>query len=148
MPFSEQFHRCMKLPYEGEMVNKFLVQSIKISHQNLLDGIYSFPIQLTVIGEEGIQEVQKSFKPIFTKIISLFTEYGSLYQCRCEKLEIKTIAPKTYFITTTGIGVRIYPKQELEAFIQFLKEYTGFFELNSEAIITTYLNHYKKALQC
>lgn len=148
LPFAEQFHRCMKLPHDGEMVDKFLIQSCKVSHRNIFDGVYSFPIELVIIGEGGKQDVSIVFKPIFQKVISLYTEYGNLYQCRCEKLVIQLIAPKTYKITTTGIGCRIYPKKELEAFIQFLKEYTGFFELNSDAIISTYLDHYQKILQC
>ena len=148
MPFADQFQRCMKIPYAGEMVNKFLVQSIKVSHQNLFDGVYSFPIELVVIGDGDKKKVLEEFNPIFNKVISLYTQYGSLYQCRGGKLEIETIAPKTFKITTTGIGNRIYPEHELEAFIQFLKDLTGLHDLNSDAIITTYLNHYKKILQC
>ena len=148
MPFAEQFQRCMKLPHDGDMIDKFLVQSIKISHHNIFDGVYNFPVEVVIIGDSGKQDVLKKFKPIFNKVISLFTEYGSLYQCRCEKLEINMIAPKTYKLTTTGIGYRIYPKQELEAFIQFLKDSTGLYEFNSEVLITTYLDHYRKILKC
>lgn len=148
MPFAEQFQRCMKLPHEGEMIEKFLVQTIKVSHKNLLDGVYSFPVEVIIIGEGGKQEVVKVFKPIFNKVISLYTEYGNLYQCRTEKLDVESIAPKTFKLTTTGIGCRIYPKKELEAFIQFLKVYTGFMALNADAIITTYLDYYQKSLQC
>lgn len=148
MPFADQFQRCMNLPHEGEVLNDFLVQSIKISHRNLLDGVYFFPIELIVIGEGGKQDLLKAFKPVFTKVISLFTEYGNLYQCRNHKLQIEKIAPKTFRLTTTGIGCRIYPKQELEAFIQFLKDSTGFFELNSEVLIASYLDSYQKKLQC
>lgn len=148
MPFAEQYHRCMKLPQKGEMIGRFLVQTIRVTHQNLLDGVYSFPTELVVIGDGDIKTVLESFNPIFNKVISLYTQYGSLYQCRGGKLEIEIIAPKTFKITTTGIGNRIYPKHELEAFIQFLKDYTGFQELNADVILTTYLNYYKEKLQC
>ena len=148
MPFVDQFRRCMNLPNERNVVENFLVQSINVSHRNLHDGVYIFPTELLVIGEGGKADAIKVFKPVFDKRISLFTEYGSLYQCRYEKPEIETVAPKKFKITATGIGCRIYPKQELDAFIQFLKESTGFTELNSTAIISTYLNYYQKILQC
>lgn len=149
MPFAEQYYRCMKLPQEGQIVEgKLLIQSIKVTQQNLLDGIYSFPIEIVVIGDSDKKKVSELFKPFFNKVVSLYTEYGSLYQCRGGKLEVETIAPKTFKVTTTGIGNRIYPKHELEAFIQFLKDYTGFHELNAEVIINTYLNYYKENLKC
>lgn len=148
MPFADQFHRCMNLPNKGDMINTFFVQDTKITQRNLHDGVYDFPIELVVVGESvgGKQGVLQTFKPFFTKIVSLYTQYGSLYQCRCEKLVIENIAPKTYKIATMGIGCRIYPRQELESFMKFLKESTGFTELQSDAIITAYLSYYQKIL--
>ncbi len=150
MPFAEQFHRCMMLPNKGDTIDQFYIQSIKIDHRNIHDGVYDFPIELIVIGEThgGKNSVLSLFRPIFNKVISLYTHYGSLYQCRCEKLQIEMVAPKTYKISTIGIGCRIYPKRELESFMNFLKDSTGFMELNSEAIITAYLDYYQKVLQC
>ena len=148
LPFADKFQRCMKLPHEGDIVGNFLVKSIKVNHRNLFDGVYSYPVEIVVIGEGGKQGVSRTFKPFFNKVISLFSGFGALYQCRGGKLEIETVAPKTYKIVTTGIGCRIYPKQELEAFMQFLKDSTGLSELNSDVIITTYLEYYQKILQC
>ena len=150
MPFADQFQRCMKLPRKGDVIENFLVENSSITHRNMLDGVYFFPVELIVIGERknGKQNIKEVFKPIFEKVSSLFTEYGSLYQGRYEKLEIQLLAPKTYKLTTTGIACRIYPKQELESFIQFLKQYTGSYELNADVIIRMYLNYYQKILQC
>lgn len=96
MPFADQFHRCMNLPNKGDMIESFFVQDSKITQRNLHDGVYDFPIELIVVGEAdgGKQGVLQAFKPFFTKVISLYTQYGSLYQCRCEKLSIETLAPK------------------------------------------------------
>ena len=148
MPFADKFQRCMKLPHEGDIVGNFLVKSIMVSHRNFFDGVYSYPVEIVVIGEGGKLGVSKTFRPFFNKVISLFSGFGALYQCRCGKLEIETLAPKTYKLVTLGIGCRIYPKQELEAFMQFLKDSTGLTELKSDIIISTYLDFYQKSLQC
>lgn len=149
MPFADEFRRCMKLPRERDVVETFVITSINVSVQNLLEGVYEFPVKIVVTGTGGKKEVLKAFKPVFSKVISLFTQYGSLYQCRGGKLEVEGLGPKTFKITTTGIGCRVYPRQELEAFLQYIKEITNMGDmLNTEQIIASYLEYYKKKVHC
>lgn len=122
LPFAKKFKKCMELPEEGDFVEGFSVESIKVGHIGLHQGIYEYPTQLIVKGKGGKLGVRKAFKPIFDKISTTFSGYGTPYQCRGTKIQVKRLEEGKYLIKVHGVCTRVFLKEELIKFIQYLRE--------------------------
>ncbi|MHA2074896.1 MAG: hypothetical protein ACXACU_16880 [Candidatus Hodarchaeales archaeon] len=148
MPFAKKFIKCMNLPNEGDSVEGFKIESVKVGHIGLRGGIYEYPFKIIVVGKGGKISVKKTFKKFLDEKKTIFSGYGNPYQCTGGKMEIENLGDSRYVIKARGVCVRVFLKVEFEKFIQYLRKTMVFDEkketFSNEQIINKYLKEYQK----
>jgi hypothetical protein len=120
MPFAKKYSKHMKFPKEGDKINDFTIELVKVKHTPLGSGRYEYPTEITAIGRGGKKGVRDTFKQFFDQKITLFSGYGNPYQCQGGKMEIESLGENKYRIRAQGSCTRIFLKRELEQFLQHL----------------------------
>jgi hypothetical protein len=150
LPFAKKFKKCMELPEEGDLAEGFSIESIKVGHIGIHQGIYDYPTELIIKGKGGKLGVRKAFKPIFDKKSTTFSGYGNPYQCRGSKMEIERLIEGKYLIKVRGVCVRVFLKEELIKFAQYLSKNQYFNKkkdsFNPVVITENYLKDYNQLL--
>ncbi|UCE13841.1 MAG: hypothetical protein JSV04_01375 [Candidatus Heimdallarchaeota archaeon] len=120
MPFAKKYSKHMKLPKEGEFIDNFLIELVKIEHIAMGSGKYEYPTEMIVSGKGGKKQVKDVFKKLFDQRITLFSGYGNPYQCQGGRMEIESLGERKYKIKARGSCVRFFLKRELYEFLLFL----------------------------
>lgn len=113
MPFSRKFQNGMGFPKEDQVIDGFTVESVSVSHIN---------ISARARGKGSTNKVRKTFKEFFKTKRTLFSGYGNPYQCRHGKMKVQSLGNCRFSITARGTCVRIYLKDELVRFMEYLYE--------------------------
>ncbi len=122
MPFASEYRRGMGFPKEGEVVAGFSVESVRVEHVSVSRGRYEYPTEIIVKGKGGKMKVRKAFRKFFDTRKTLFSGYGNPYQCMPGKMEIEGLDEGRFSIKARGTCVRVYLRDELNRFIQYLLE--------------------------
>lgn len=112
----------MGFPKEGQIVDGFTVESVSVNHINITGGYYEYPTEIIVKGEGNKKAVRKTFSKFYRDRRTLFSGYGNPYQCRHGKIEIQSLGNSRFSITAQGTCVRVYLRDELVRFLEYLYE--------------------------
>lgn len=149
MPFSRKFQNGMGFPKEDQVIDGFTVESVSVSHINISDGHYEYPTEIVVRGKGSTNKVRKTFKEFFKTKRTLFSGYGNPYQCRHGKMVVQSLGNCRFSITARGTCVRIYLRDELVRFMEYLYENKQFTDdadkSERETTIADYMKKYVRS---
>ena len=146
MPFASKFRAMMELPFAGDMVDGFCVESIDVSHRSGALG-YAYSVHIVLRGPGGQQGVRRALKPYLSMQPTTFSGYGNPYQLWFGKPAIESLGDKRYAVHVKGAGARIALEQDLDRFLTALDTKGQLAEhldrADLEALIETYLKDYR-----
>ena len=147
MPFAKSFKRAMALPEAGEVIGGFTVAQVDVTHISTEHGRYRYPITIDLKGKGGRQAVRRILGRLASATVVHFSSYGNPYQLSIEKLEVQSLGQSRYRVIANGLGARIFLKQELIRFFEFLAA-NGYckktlFEGDREEAANKYLAQYQ-----
>ena len=119
MPFASKFRAMMDLPFAGDTLGGFEVESIDVSHRSDERG-YAYSVRMVLSGMGGQQGVRRALKPPLSQRPTTFSGWGTPYQLWFGKPEIESLGDKRYEVKVEGAGVRISLEQELDRFLTAL----------------------------
>jgi hypothetical protein len=115
----------IELPFAGDTLGSFTVESIDASHRSGGPGLYLYSVHMVLRGMGGQQGVRRALKPFLAGRRTTFSGYGNPYQLWCGKPEIQSLGDRRYAVRIEGAGARISLAQELERFLEALQEDMG-----------------------
>lgn len=121
MPFAAKFRAMMDLPFAGDTLGGFAVESIDVSHRSDHRG-YSYSVRMVLSGPGGQQGVRHALKPILSQHPTTFSGWGNPYQLWFGKPEIESLGGRRYEVRVEGAGARISLAQELDRFLTTLDQ--------------------------
>ncbi len=153
MPFAGEFREGMRLPNPGAVIGGFTVESLQVEHVGVGAGRYEYPIQLVVRGKGGKAGARKALKPVLDRRTTIFSEFGNPYQCSIGTVQVESLGPELYRLTTRGVGNRVDLRCELARFLDWLAaggHVPGLTEADAEqhrALVADYLGRYQAETQ-
>ena len=150
MPFANKFRATMDMPFAGDTMGGFAVESVDVSHRSDERG-YAYSVQMVLFGPGGQQGVRRALKPLLSAHPTTFSGYGNPYQLWFGKPEIESLGNGRYAVRVQGAGARISLAQELERFFTDLDE-KGLLSAqhnraDREALIEEYLEQYRAEIK-
>jgi hypothetical protein len=121
MPFAPKFRAMMELPFVGDALGGFYVESIDVNHRSGELG-YAYSVRMVLSGIGGQQGVRRALKPLLSAHPTTFSGYGTPYQLWFGKPEIESLGDRRYEVRMEGAGARISLAQELARFLADLDE--------------------------
>jgi hypothetical protein len=120
MPFAGEFREAMGFPRAGDIVGGFVIQELSVRHEGMGAGRYEYPIELVLAGKGGKEGVRRALKGLFSRRMTLFTEFGNPYQCSVGSIAVEGLGEGLYRVTARGIGNRVHLREELIRFMGYL----------------------------
>ena len=146
MPFSSKFRNGMGFPKEGQVIDGFTVESVSVSHINISRGHYEYPTEVIVRGQGNANAARRTFKEFYRARRTLFSGYGNPYQCRHGKMMVQGLGDCRFSITTRGTCVRVYLRNELARFLEYLSRNNQLStEVECETTVAEYMKEYVKS---
>lgn len=121
MPFAGEYREAMGFPVAGDTVGGFLIEEFRVSHEGAGPGRYEYPIEVVVSGKGGKEGVRQALKPVFSRRMTIFTEFGNPYQCTGGRMDVESLGEGRYRVKARGIGTRVHLKEELMRFLGHLE---------------------------
>jgi hypothetical protein len=121
MPFAAKFRAMMDLPFAGDTLGGFDVESMDVSHRSGELG-YAYSVRMVLRGPGGQQGVRRALKDLLSAHPTTFSGYGNPYQLWCGKPEIESLGDRRYAVSVEGAGARVYLEQELRRFLASLDQ--------------------------
>jgi hypothetical protein len=151
MPFAKKFRAMMDLPFPGDVLGHFVVESIEVSDDPKGGGIYAYAVRMVLCGPGGQQGVRQALKSKLAEHPTTFSAYGNPYQLWFRKPEIESLGNKRYEVRMAGAGSRIYLADDLHRLLSYLREK----ELlapdpdfpDQETLIENYLQEYQAEIR-
>jgi hypothetical protein len=122
MPFATKFRAMMDLPFPGDDLGGFTVESVDVSHRSGGPGLYAYSVRMVLSGPGGQSGVRHALKPLLSAHPTTFSGYGNPYQLWFGKPEIESLGDKRYAVSMEGAGARVSLAQELDRFLAALDE--------------------------
>jgi hypothetical protein len=150
MPFANKFRAMMDLPFAGDTLGVFDVESIDVRHRSGELG-YAYTVRMVLSGSGGQQGVRRALKPILKAHPTTFSGYGTPYQLWLGKPEIESLGGKRYEVRIEGAGARISLAQELDRFLAAL-DASGQLSIprdraDRETLVQEYLERYRAEIK-
>jgi len=121
MPFAIKFRAMMDLPFAGDTIEGFCVESVDVGHRGIGSGRYVYPIRLVLQGVGGQAGVRRALKAMLTSHVTTFSGYGTPYQLWFAKPEVESLGDRRYAVTVEGAGSRFWLDDELQRFLDHLR---------------------------
>ena len=150
MPFASKFRAMMDLPFAGESLGGFTVESIDVSHRSGGLG-YAYSVHMVLSGLGGQQGVRRALKPLLSAHPTTFSGYGNPYQLWFGTPQIESLGDKRYAVSVEGAGARISLAQELDRFLKALNEGGQLADQGNrtdrDALVEEYLDRYRAEIK-
>jgi hypothetical protein len=121
MPFANKFRAMMDLPFAGDALGDFVVESVDVRHSSGSLG-YAYSVRMVLRGPGGQQGVRRALKDLLSAHPTTFSGYGNPYQLWCGKPEIESLGDRRYAVSVEGAGARVYLAEELDRFLSSLDQ--------------------------
>jgi hypothetical protein len=145
MPFANKFRAMMDLPFPGDTVGDFTVQSAEVDDvRSGWDG-YAYSVRMVLEGPGGKAGVGRTLRPLFAQRVTTFSSYGNPYQLWFGKPEIEGLGNRRYAVEIAGAGARIELATDLERFLDHLESggHLSSRLKSPKRLIETYLDEYR-----
>jgi hypothetical protein len=150
MPFANKFRAMMDLPFVGDTLGGFEVESMDVRHRSGELG-YAYSVHMVLSGPGGQQGVRRAVKPLLCQQPTTFSGYGTPYQLWFGKPEIESLGNKRYAVRIEGAGARISLAQELDRFLADLEEQGQWTPQDAgrdrKALVQGYLDRYRAEIK-
>ena len=73
-------------------------------------------------GKGGRQGVRNALRDLLRARTTTFSGFGNPYHCGFGRYEVTSLGEQRYEVIVRGIGVRVFLREELERFCQYLDE--------------------------
>jgi hypothetical protein len=150
MPFANKFRAMMNLPFAGDTLGDFAVESVDVRHGSGSLG-YAYSVRMVLRGPGGQQGVRRALKDLLSAHPTTFSGYGNPYQLWCGKPEIEPLGDQCYGVRVEGAGARIFLQEELERFLAILDEGGQLAarpnQADREALVETYMEQYRAEIK-
>jgi hypothetical protein len=151
MPFANKFRAMMNLPFAGDTLGSFVVESVDVRHSTGGPGLYVYSAQMVLRGAGGQQGVRRALQPLLSAHPTTFSGYGNPYQLWCGKPEIEPLGEQRYAVRVEGAGARVFLEQELERFLAYLEERgrlaSGSHPAGPGTPVETYMEQYRAEIK-
>ena len=151
MPFAKKFRAMMDLPFPGDTLGSFVVESITVHDDPKGGGIYAYAVRMILCGPGGQQGVRQALKSKLAEHPTTFSAYGNPYQLWFRKPEIESLGNKRYEVRVAGAGARVYLADDLHRMLSYLKEKgmlaTDPDGLDQGTLVETYLEEYRAEIR-
>jgi hypothetical protein len=151
MPFAKKFRAMMDMPFAGDRIGEFDVESIDVRDEWGAPEGYAYSIHMVLRGLGGEQGVRRALKPMFSQHPTTFSGYGNPYQLWFHKPEIEGLGDRRYAVIARGAGARIFLEQDLDRFLDYLGEKGLLADRPDpaarEALIEAYLEQYRAEIK-
>jgi hypothetical protein len=151
VPFAKKFRAMMELPFAGDALGDFVVESVE-AHDVAGDfGQHGYSVRMVLRGPGGQQGVRRTVGALLSARPLTFSSYGNPYQLWCGRPEIESLGNKRYAVTARGAGVPIALEAALLRFLHeldaggLLAEQPG--ETDLQEVVATYLDRYREEIQ-
>lgn len=123
MPFAKNFAASFSLPFPGDALEGFAVESIEARDEPAsIEGLHRYSVRMVLRGPGGQTGVRRAVQALLGRQPTTFSAYGNPYQLWCEKPQIEPLGERRYAVTAVGGGTRLFLAEELERFLGFLGE--------------------------
>jgi hypothetical protein len=151
MPFATKFRAMMDLPFPGDDLGDYTVESVDVSHRSGDLGLYAYSVRMVLSGPGGQAGVRRALKPLLSARRTTFSGYGNPYQLWFGKPEIESLGDRRYAVNVEGAGARVSLTRELDRFLATLDE-GGQLAVRPDhttrkLLIETYLQQYRAEIK-
>jgi hypothetical protein len=147
MPFANKFRAMMDLPFAGDTVGDFAVESVDVGHEPGGPGLYLYAVHIVLQGPGGQEGVRRALKALFSSQRMTFSGYGNPYQLWFGRLEVESLGEQRYRVSVEGAGARVFLEPELGRFLEYLAENGQLVAEHGqtvrESLVTAYLEQYR-----
>jgi len=151
MPFATKFRATMDLPFAGDEIGSFSVESVEVTDRPLGAGRYTYQVHMVLNGPGGKQGVRAALKPLFSSHPITFSGYGNPYQLWFARPEIESLGDKRYAVHIEGAGARVHLGDELGRFLDYLVQEDKLVNPSDlpgrTALLETYLQSYQREVR-
>jgi len=147
MPFANKFRAMMDLPFAGDTVGGYVVETVEVGHEPAGPGLYSYAVRIVLRGAGGQQGVRRALEALFSSHRMTFSGYGNPYQLWFGRPKIESLGEQRYAVSVEGAGARVFLEQELDRFLDYLAEnnqlVAGCDHAVGETLVQGYLERYR-----
>ncbi len=151
MPFANKFRAMIDMPFAGDTVGDFVVESADVRDVPGGSGRYTYSVRMVLRGSGGQQGVRRALKALFSSHPVTFSGYGNPYQLWSGKPEIESLGDKRYAVRAEGTGARVFLEDELDRFLGYLDEEGQLASRPDpaarEKLVETYLERYRAEIK-
>lgn len=151
MPFAKKFRAMMDLPFPGDALGDFVVESIEVRDDPKGGGIYAYAVRMVLCGPGGKQGVRQALKAKLAEHPTTFSAYGNPYQLWFRKPEIESLGNQRYEVRVAGAGARVYLADDLHRLLSHLEQKellaTSPDLPDQEMLVETYLEEYQAEIR-
>ena len=151
MPFAIKFRAMTDLPFAGDTVGDFTIESIDVHHESRGPGQYAYSVRIVLRGPGGQLGVRRALKALFSSHPTTFSGYGHPYQLWFGKPEVESLGDKRYAVTIEGAGARTFLQDELDRFLAYIQEEDQLAVRSDgtprEMLVETYLERYRAEIR-
>ncbi len=144
MPFADKFRAMLDMPFAGDAIDGFALESVDVRHVEEGAGRIRYPVRMVLRGPGGRQGVQRALKALFASHPMTFSGFGNPYQLWFGRPEVESLGGQRYAVTVEGAGARVHLEEELERFLAYLADQGRLAAgVGREAVVEAYLAQYK-----
>ena len=104
MPFAKNFAASFSLPFPGDALEGFAVESIEARDEPAsIEGLHRYSVRMVLRGPGGQTGVRRAVQALLGRQPTTFSAYGNPYQLWCEKPQIEPRRAR-YAVTACGAG--------------------------------------------
>ncbi|MHB9032436.1 MAG: hypothetical protein ACYC6L_05255 [Anaerolineae bacterium] len=119
MPFADKFRAMMAMPFAGDLLGVFTVESISVGHEGQGFG-YRYPVRLELRVPGGLEACKQAIKPLFKQKVTTFSGFGTPYHLWFGKPAVEKLGDDRYAVTGEGVGLPVRFEADLERFCTYL----------------------------
>lgn len=122
MPFAKNFAATFSLPFPGDSLEGFAVESVEVRDEPAsVEGLHRYSLRMVLCGPGGQQGVRRALQTLLGGQPTTFSAYGNPYQLWCDRPQIEPLGDRRYAVTGCAAGMRIALQSELVRFLAYLE---------------------------
>ena len=122
MPFAKNFAASFSLPFPGDALEGFTVESIEARDEPAsVEGLHRYSVRMVLRGPGGQTGVRRAVQALLGRQPTTFSAYGNPYQLWCDRPQIEPLGDRRYAVTVCAAGMRIALRGELVRFLEYLE---------------------------
>jgi len=102
MPFANKFRAMMDLPFAGDTVGGYVVETVEVGHERAGPGLYSYAVRIVLRGAGGQQGVRRALEALLLSHRMTFSGYGNPYQLWFGRPKIESLGEQRYAVSPGG----------------------------------------------